>query len=141
VINYQARFEPEDGLFVVTFPDVGHGATTGASEAEAMEMAEDFLFMVLDELVAQGAELPEARVHRGKQFRQVVLPALVVAKLELYRVVRASGIDVAELARRVGISVAQVERLLDLKHKSNIGLVEAALRAVGHRLTVHVEAA
>ena len=106
-----------------------------------MEMAQDFLVMVLDELVTQGAELPEARVHRGKQFRTVVLPAMVVAKLELYRVIRASGIDMAELARRVGISGGQVARLLDLKHPSKIGLVEAALRAVGHRLTVQVEAA
>lgn len=141
MISYQARIQPENGLYVVTIPDVGHGATTGADEADAMEMAVDFLVMVLDELVVQGAELPEARVHRGRQFRQVQLPALVMAKLELYRVFRASGIDRAELAKRAGISPTQLERLLDIKYKSSLASVEAALLAVGHRLRVEAEAA
>ena len=94
------RFEPEDGLFIGTIPVVCHAATTGTSEAGATEMAEDFLLMVLDELVTQGAEL----------------------------------------ARRVGISGAPVARLPDLKYTPNIGLLECALRAAGHLLTVQMKA-
>jgi predicted RNase H-like HicB family nuclease len=41
--EYQAKFKQEGDVIVVTFPDVGYGATQGATEAEALEMAEDFL--------------------------------------------------------------------------------------------------
>src|ERR1017187_6051798 len=103
MLSYRALLEPgEEGGFVVTFPDLGHGATQGESEAEAMEMAADFLASVISDYIASGEPLPPPKKHPGKKYRTVPLPALAAAKAELYRTFLASGVRKAELARRLG---------------------------------------
>jgi antitoxin HicB len=44
----------------------------------------------------------------------------------------------AELARRMGIPKANVERIFDLEHASRFDLIEAAFRAIGKRIQVTV---
>jgi len=56
-----------------------------------------------------------------------------------YEALRASGIRKAELARRMGISRTNVDRLFDLNRSSRIEQLEAAYRALGKRLVIHVE--
>src|SRR5271157_4909129 len=62
MLSWQTLFEPaEEGGFVVTFPDLGHGATQGETEDEAMEMAADFLSCVVSDYIASGDALPEPK--------------------------------------------------------------------------------
>jgi predicted RNase H-like HicB family nuclease len=65
--EYQAEFKQEGNVIVVTFPDVGYGATQGATEAEALEMAEDFLVMAIGDLIKQGKDMPKATARRGRE--------------------------------------------------------------------------
>src|SRR5579864_4571848 len=112
MFGYYAFFEPDpkqDG-FVVTFPDLGHGATQGETLEEAMDMAEDLLRNIVGELITRGEDLPRAAKHRGKSYRLISLPALQSAKAELYSTFRASGVKKAELARRIGIQKTNVAR-------------------------------
>jgi len=44
----------------------------------------------------------------------------------------------AELGRRLGWHAPQVDRIFDLRHRSNIEQIEQALRAIGKRLVVSV---
>lgn len=141
MIQYQAEFKPEGDVIVVTFPDVGYGATQGATEAEALEMAEDFLVLAIRDLIRQGKDLPAARARRGRKYRWIELPALASVKAELYRELRASGMRKAELARRLGISRGNIERLFDLHHSSRLEHLEAAFGALGRRLTISVDIA
>jgi predicted RNase H-like HicB family nuclease len=69
--QYQAKFEPEGEVTVVTFPDVGYGATQGATAAEALEIADDFLAMAIGDLMKLGKDLPEPTIHRGKKYRWI----------------------------------------------------------------------
>jgi antitoxin HicB len=71
--------------------------------------------------------------------RIVRLPPLTVAKVELYRALRAAGASKAEQSRRLGWHGPQVDRLLDLNHRSTIEHLDQALRAIGKRLEVSVE--
>ena len=48
------------------------------------------------------------------------------------------GIKKAELARRLGWHVPQVDRLFDLKHASRFDQIEAAARALGRHVEVSV---
>lgn len=48
------------------------------------------------------------------------------------------GIKKAELVRRLGWHVPQVDRLLDLGHASRFDQIEAAARALGLRIEVSV---
>ena len=105
MISYPALFEPdtEKGGFVVTFPDLNHGATQGETQEEAMEMAEDFLLCVAGDYLKEEKALPAPGKYRGRKYRLVQLPMLATMKVELYRAFRASGMRKAELARRLGI--------------------------------------
>ena len=139
--QYQAEFKPEGDVIVVTFPDVGYGATQGATEAEALEMAADFLVMAIGDLIKQGKELPRATTRRGRKYRWIKLPALAGVKTELYRELKDSRMRKAELARRLGISRGNMDRLFDLHHSTRLELLEAALAVLGRRLSIGVEKA
>jgi len=139
--QYQAEFNPEGDVIVVTFPDVGYGATQGATEAEALEMAEDFLVMALGDLIKHGRDVPEAITRRGRKYRWIKLPALASIKVELYRELKASGTRKAELARRLGISRGNVDRLFDLRYNTRLELLESAFTVLGRRLLIGVEKA
>jgi antitoxin HicB len=142
MITYQALFEPaEEGGFVITFPDLGHGATQGETEEDGMEMAADFMGIVIEEMIRRGQPLPEPKKYRGKHYRSVYLPALPGAKAELYRQFQASEIKKAELARRLGISKGNIERLFDFKHSTRIEQLEAAFAAIGKKMIIEVREA
>ncbi len=140
MFGYDALFEPDfkhDG-FVVTFPDLGHGATQGETLEEAMDMAEDLLRSIVSEMMKRREDLPRARKHRGKNYRLISLPVLESAKAELYSAFQASGVKKAELARRIGIPKTNVERLFDLDHASRFDQIEAAFRAIGKKIEVRI---
>jgi antitoxin HicB len=139
--QYQAKFETEGEVIVVTFPDVGYGATQGATEAEALEMAEDFLAMAIGDLIAQGKDLPQETVRRGRKYRWIQLPALAGIKVELYRELKRSGVRKAELARRLKMSRGNIDRLFDLHRNTRLDLLEAAFAVLGSRLSFGVERA
>ena len=141
MVQYQAELKRDGDAIVVTFPDMGYGATQGATEAEALEMAEDFLVMAIGDLIKQGKNLPEATVRRGKKYKWIKLPVLAAVKAELYRELRDSGVHKAELARRLKISRGNIDRLFDLHHSTRLELLEAAFAALGRRLSVGVEKA
>jgi antitoxin HicB len=139
-MQYQALFEPDPkGGFVVTFPDFDWGVTQGDNQAEADAMASDALAMVIAHYIGHNQPLPRPRVHRGRRYRAVRLPALLGAKAELYSAFRQAGITKAELARRLGIPRMNVDRLFNPKHRSRLDQIEAALGAVSKRLTISVE--
>jgi antitoxin HicB len=71
----------------------------------------------------------------------VALPALSVAKIGLHEAMRADGIDKAAPARKLGVVLPQIDRLLDLRHHSRMDVVERALASLGRSLTVVVRAA
>ena len=137
---YLAQFEPDcqAGGYVVTFPDFGYGVTQGESGAEALDMAQDLLMLTIGDYMRESKPLPKARRHRGAHFRPVPLPALQVAKVDLYCAFLASGLTKSELARRIGIPKTHVDRLFSLRHHSRLEQIEKAFAALGKRL--HVEA-
>ena len=137
--EYLALFEPaEKGGFVVTFPDFDWGVTQGDTLEEAVEMAVDALEMIIADHIEKGQPLPRASKPRGRKYRIIGLPARAAMKAELYRAFRESGIRKADLARRLGIPTANVDRLFDLKHRSRIDQIEAAFKAVGKQLTIGI---
>ena len=69
---------------------------------------------------------------------RIHLPLLIAAKLALYQAMWEAGLTAVALAKRLDLSEGAVRRLLDLDHRSHIGQVEAALAALGKRLSVEV---
>lgn len=127
--------QPEGG-FVVTFPDVPEAITQGEDEDEALLYAVEALESALLFYINDRAPLPVPSEAEG---RPTVRPsALECAKLGVYRAMTEQGIKKAELARRLGWHLPQVDRLFDLTHASRFDQIEAAARALGRHVEVRV---
>ncbi len=139
-MEYAALFDPApEGGFVITFPDIGYGATQGETEEDAREMAEDFLASALWDLIRSGKELPRPKKYRGRNYRLIRPSVLIAAKLQLYSDVLRSGIRKSDLARKMGISKTNVDRLFDIRRNSQIEQIELAFHALGKTLVISVE--
>lgn len=62
----------------------------------------------------------------------------MLAKFMLYQALLSAGIKKVELARRLACSPSQVDRLLDINHKSRLDRLQAAFTALGKRLSFQV---
>jgi antitoxin HicB len=138
---YSALLEPEpEGGFTVTFPEAGIAATYGATREEALRQAEDLLEEAVLGMMAHGDEIPPpASPTTGGTRAWITLPALTAAKLEVYRAMRAAGLNKKQLAERIGWQPSQVTRLFDGHHASRLDQIETALAALGRRLVVTSE--
>ena len=136
MFDYPVELTPDDGTVLVTFPDVPEAITFGADTDEALMQAVDALETALSFYIDQRQPLP---VPSAPQGRPTVRPSgLESAKLGLYQAMTERGIRKAELARRLGWHVPQVDRLFDLTHASRFDQIEAAARALNLRVDVCV---
>ena len=71
---------------------------------------------------------------RGRN--RATLPTLTAIKVILYQGMKDQKIGKAELARRLGWHLPQVDRVLDVHHRSRLDRMDAALRAIGRQLEV-----
>ena len=124
---------------LTSFPDVPEALTEGTTEREALAEAGDCLIATLGGYIKGRRDIPRPSPGRGCPF--VALPALVAAKIALYRAMRERGLGNAALARELGTVEGTVRHLLDLDHRPHIGQVEAALHVLGQRLVVATRAA
>jgi antitoxin HicB len=139
-MEYPALFEPAaEGGFVVTFPDFDWGVTQGDTEEEARHMAADAIRTMIQEHIRNGEELPRPSKPRARKYRMIRLAALDAAKASLYIAFRASGAKKVDLARSLGISKTNIDRLFDLNNRSRLDQIEAAFAVLGKRLTVEVQ--
>ena len=138
---FYAKFEPgEERGIVVTFPDVPEAITQGDDEADARLMAADALALALLSYSLRGLPLPEP-AHRGGELVPIFVGPNDAAKLALLDAWRQLDITKTELARRLGKDEREIRRMLDPMHRTKLPALEAALRALGRRLVVGVEAA
>ena len=136
---YRALFEAGDrrGTIVVSFPDAPEAITEGRNSAEARQMAEEALGLVLLNYIRRGKSLPKPRA-KSRGLVEIGVAPDVAAKLAVLESFAASGISKTELARRSGKDEKEVRRVLDPKHSTKLSALTAALRALGKRLVVGV---
>src|ERR1700704_4511570 len=135
---YPAALTPDpDGGFTVTFRDVPEAITEGDTREEALLRAEDALESALAMYVAAKEPLPSASPAQVDEVA-VPLSALGMAKTALYEAMREQGVGRAELARRLRWPLPQVNPVLDLRQRSRMEHVEAALPALGLGLIIEV---
>lgn len=137
MFDFPVTLTPDGDTVLVTFADVPEAITFGADEEEALLQAVDALETGLSLYVDARKPLPvPSKVKRGQ--RTVRPSALECAKLGLYQAMTEQGVKKAELARRLGWHMPQVDRLFDLKHSSRLDQIEAAARVLGRQLEVRV---
>lgn len=139
-IAYPVSIAPEEGEFIIQCRDLPELLTSGKDRADAIEMAEDAMAVVLLTYMEEGADLPMPS-PAGPGEVLVQPPAATAAKLAVWQVFRAAGISKSELARRMGVAHNEAMRILDPNHKTKIERLEDAARVLGQRLVISVEAA
>ena len=137
-MHFPVHLEPaEEGGFVVTFPDIPEAITQGEDVEDALVHAADALGSALEFYFEARRPVPSpSKLKRGQ--RVVELPVSVAAKVLLLNEMLRQKVRPAELARRLGTTPQEVNRLTDIRHTSRIDGVDSALRAMGKRLEVHV---
>ena len=139
-LEWPAQLQPQDdGMILVSFPDIPEALTEGETEAEALIQAQDCLIGALGGYIGARRAIPWPSQACGKAM--IALPALAAAKIALYSAMRTEGIGSIALAARLGVSERAVRRLINLDHRSHISQIETALRTLGQRLSVATEAA
>ena len=137
MLRYPVKLAKDDnGTLLVTVPDFPEVTTFGKNEADALLRAADAIATAMQGRITDRKEIPEPSVPRRRQ-RLVGLPAIVAAKLALYRTMLETNTRKAELARKLGVHAPQVDRLLDLDHDSRLDQIENAARAMGREM--HIE--
>ena len=138
MFDYPVTLTPDDGSVLVTFADVPEAITFGADEEEALMQAVDALESGLSFYVDARQPLPMP--SKPKRGQKTVRPsAMECAKLGVYQAMTDQGIRKAELARRLGWHMPQVDRLFDLRHASKFEQIEMAAAVLGKRLVLSVE--
>ena len=135
MLAYPIMLEVDDGTLLVTSPDFPELTTFGDDREEAVARAVHALEEAIAARVHDRKDIPTP--SRGETY--AILPTLTSVKVMLYQGMRDQGIGKAELARRLGWYLPQVDRVLDVQHRSGLEQMDAALGAIGQRL--HVTAA
>ncbi len=132
---YPIRLDPDEaGGFVVTFPDLPEAITQGDTRAEALDAAADCLEEALAGRIVEGEDIPPPAPGRPR-----VAPGVVIAaKAALYSALKECGASKSHLARRLGVDVREVRRLLDPRHPSKLPRLDAALAVLGKRLVIEI---
>ena len=132
MLTYPIRLEEDVGTVMATSPDFPELTTFGYDRDDVLMRAVD----ALEEAIA-------ARIHAGQNIPppskgevRVGMPTLTAVKVILYQGMRDDGVGKAELARRLGWHLPQVDRVLDIQHHSRMDQMDAALGVIDRQLYV-----
>jgi len=137
-MKYPATFTPaEEGGFVIEFRDIPEAITQGDDEAEALEMAADVLLTCMSIYFDDRRRVPlPSAVQPGE--RLIALPLSASSKVLLLNEMLAQDVGPSELARRMGTSKQEANRLTDLAHATKIDRIADAMSALGRDLDLVV---
>jgi len=125
----------ENGWTLVRFPGIPEALTEGASEEEASANALDCVIAALEGYMKASRPLPRSGAGQSGADR-VVLPSLVTAKLAVYETMRAWGWSRVKLAAALGMPENSVRRLLDLRHSSQMWIIDEAMAKMNAELSI-----
>ena len=136
---YPAQFTlDEGGSLMVRFRDLPEAITSGRDAADAVEQAADCLQEALAGRLVRREAIPKpSKVRRGE--RRVPMAMYLAPKLALFSAMERAGINNSELARRLGVTEVVIRRMLNPKHETKAGKIEAALRALGKEAVVQID--
>jgi antitoxin HicB len=137
MLAYPVTLTPEKGVggFVVTFRDIPEAITQGETVEEALAMAAEALELSMDLYFEDKRAVPMPSLAKRRQ-HVVELPASVTAKVLLLNEMIHQRVRPAELARRLGTTPQEVNRLTNIRHTSKIDRIAGALKALGKTLEI-----
>ena len=116
-------------------PRIPEALTEGETQEQARRDAVDCVVAALEGYMKAGKPLPrQGAGHLGPD--RAVLPSLVTAKLAVYETMRARGWSKLRLAKELGMPENSIRRLLDLRHNSQMWIIDEALAKMKTELAI-----
>jgi len=139
MISYQVRIHQEDGSFWGEFPDLPGCFTSGETKEELLKNAKQALSLFLEEARDPQWQVPKARNHKGKAYVWVSAAEDVAIPLMIRQARLKKGFGQRQLARLLGISVQQLQRL-EMPGKSNptVKTLAAISAALNEQLSIQL---
>jgi len=128
--------QDDDGFWLAKCPDVRGAATDDRDRATAVAELHDALIAALGGYIERELPLPDPSTPSVPN-QTIAVEALHAAKLALHAAKRSRGLNNSALARLLGErSENTVRRMLDLDHRNDIEVIQAALQKLGRRLVI-----
>lgn len=131
--GYPANLRKDGKYITVSFPDIPEAHTFGKNREHALAMAKEALETAMEFYFDDQRIVPLPSQPRQRQAVVELAPS-VAAKVLLLNEMLRQKVRPVELARRIGATRQEVNRLTNLKHPTKIDRIDAALRALGKRL-------
>ena len=132
--SFPVTVEPNGiGGYMASFKDIPEALTEADTLEELKPMALDALITAIDFYIEDGRTFPTPTKDDSAAFC-VTLPPSVVAKILLLNAMVETNTRQVDLAKKLGISRQQVNRLTNLHHATKIDLIAKALSAIGKTL-------
>ena len=136
--RFPAQVEPNGiGGFIASFKDVPEALTEAATVEELKENALDALVTAIDFYIEDRRPFPEPSAAAEEDL-VVELPASVIAKILLLNAMIETNTRPVDLARKLGVSRQEVNRITDLHHATKIDTIARALHALNRKLNLSV---
>ncbi len=133
--GYPARLYKDGKFITVSFPDIPEAHTFGNNRVHALAMAKEALELAMEFYFDDMRPVPmPSKPRRGQAV--VELAPSVAAKVLLLNEMLRQKVRPIDLARRLGTTKQEVNRLTNLRHPTKIDRIDQALRALGKRLFV-----
>lgn len=128
----------DNHTILVQFQDFPEAQTFGNNRTDALVRAVDALETVIDAYMRDRRPIPSPRSARRGQ-PTVALSLMAGLKVSIYRAMQDQRITKTKLAKSLHWHLPQVDRLLNIRHQSKLGQLEAAAKALGKTLDLTLQ--
>lgn len=130
-MKYALTIEKDGEGFLARFPDVPEALTGGDTLEETLSNAADALITAFEFYFEDGRTIPFPEAT--SQHYIDVAPS-TWAKVLLLNAMLDSNLTQSGLAKLIGSTRQEMQRVFDLNHATKIDTIDAALRAMGKKL-------
>lgn len=139
MFNYPAtsHFDEESETYEITYRDFDNIHAVAYTEDDIELEASDILHVGLEEFISSKMPIPMPSEPQSGDFI-VYLPPISCLKIALHNAMITTKTKKADLARKMNLNSAQIERLLDINQTSKIDSLEQALYLLGYHIAISV---
>ncbi|ENN8404950.1 TPA: hypothetical protein OUB26_003197 [Proteus mirabilis] len=139
MFNYPAtsHFDEESETYEITYRDFDNIHAVAYTEDDIELEASDILHVGLEEFISSKMPIPMPSEPQSGDFI-VYLPPISCLKIALHNAMLTTKTKKADLARKMNLNSAQIERLLDINQTSKIDSLEQALYLLGYYIAISV---